>query len=92
MRFENQAFERTTITLDYNEFVNCTIKDCTVIYAGGPYSLVTCKIDGEIRLNLLESAHRTLIFMSWLRSLENGQQLMEGMLQAAPPSTGMKLN
>lgn len=36
MRYENQAFENETLKLDGNEYIDCTFKDCTMIYAAEP--------------------------------------------------------
>lgn len=33
MRYENRAFKGETLTLDGNEYINCTFEDCVVVYA-----------------------------------------------------------
>jgi hypothetical protein len=32
MRYENTTFENADVVLDDNEYVNCTITDCRLIY------------------------------------------------------------
>jgi len=39
MRFENKTFT-TDVTLDFNEFRNCTFDGCTIYYHGNPFWLV----------------------------------------------------
>ena len=39
MRFTGQVFT-SDVTLDYNEFVDCEFRGCTVLYHGGTFSLV----------------------------------------------------
>lgn len=36
MRYENRNFENETLTLDGNEYIGCTFKDCTMVYAAAP--------------------------------------------------------
>ena len=43
MKFEKQTFTED-ITLDYNEFFDCEIKDCKIIYFGGKFALVRTKL------------------------------------------------
>lgn len=38
MRFENQTFTKD-VSLDCNEFSGCTIRDCSVYFDGGNFSL-----------------------------------------------------
>lgn len=80
MRFERQTFT-TNVTLDYNEFIDCTIKDCTVLYFGGDFSLTRTTLS-NVRFGLGESANRTLDFLRLVRA--NGQQLLDELLDAAP--------
>jgi hypothetical protein len=80
MRFENQTF-MTDINLDYNEFVNCTIKDCVVFYHGGNFSLTRTTLS-NVRFGLGDSANRTLDFLRFVRA--NGQHLLDELLAAGP--------
>jgi hypothetical protein len=46
MRFEKQNFTDTTITLDFNEFVGCTFKGCTLMYYGySGFQLSGCDLE-----------------------------------------------
>jgi hypothetical protein len=44
MKLENQTFT-TDVTLDCNEFVDCVIKNCAVIFQGGSFSLIRTTLD-----------------------------------------------
>jgi hypothetical protein len=39
MKFIGQVFT-SDVTLDYNEFVDCEFRGCTVLFHGGEFSLV----------------------------------------------------
>jgi hypothetical protein len=66
MRFEKQTFERTEVTLDNNEFVDCTIANCTLVFHGGPMS-VTCTRVAGVQYVLVDSAVHTTRFLARLR-------------------------
>jgi hypothetical protein len=85
MKFVDQVFTNTDVTLDYNEFINCTFGNRSRIhFCGGQYQLTDCKIDGEIGFALHDSAHRTLVWLKFIRSLPNGLQILEDLLRAVP--------
>ncbi len=80
MKFENQTFT-DDVTLDYNEFIDCEIKDCVVFYYGGKYSLVRTKL-ANIRFGLGGPANDTLSFLKLVRA--NGPHLLEQLLDQGP--------
>jgi len=80
MRFENQTFT-TDVTLDYNVFINCTIKNCVVFYYGGDFSLVNTTFT-TVRFGLGGSANNTLAFLRLVRA--NGANLLEELLNQGP--------
>ncbi len=45
MDYENETFTGGTISLDGNTYRNCTLQNCVLKYAGGPLTLVDCKLD-----------------------------------------------
>ena len=84
MRFENQVFSGVTVTLDYNEFHNCTIRDCLVSCHGGDFvlahtTLVNCRFGVE------GMANTTLQFLKLVRA--NGPHLLEDLLGQGPQPT-----
>lgn len=86
VRFENQTFTGD-ITLDYNDFINCTFGDGSVIhYGGGQYSLQSPTFAGGIRFTFHDNAHRTLIWLKFLSSMPNGRQLIDSILESIPTS------
>jgi hypothetical protein len=67
MRFERQTFDHTEVTLDNNEFVDCTIVNCTLIFHGGPMSVANTRVTGA-QFRLLDSAVHTTRFLARLRA------------------------
>ena len=45
MKFEGQVFEGGDVTLDYNEFIDCVMRDCTLLYHGGEFSLIRTRLE-----------------------------------------------
>jgi hypothetical protein len=41
---QGKTFDRTTVTFDDTEFVNCTMTNCELIYSGGPFGFVETDI------------------------------------------------
>ena len=80
MKFKNQTFT-DDVTLDYNEFIDCEIKDCVVFYYGGKYSLVRTRFTNT-RFGLSGPANDTLAFPNLVRA--NGPQLLEELLNQDP--------
>ena len=80
MRFEKQTFT-TDITLDYNEFIDCEIKDCVVFFHGGTFSLIRTKLT-NVRFGLSGAAHQTLMFLRLVRS--SGPHLLDQLLDQGP--------
>ena len=83
MRFVNQTFT-TDVTLDYNEFVDCEIKDCTVLFHGGDFSLVRTKLN-NVRFGLGGPANSTLNFLRIVRS--TNANLINELLDQGPQPT-----
>ncbi|HET7757690.1 MAG TPA: hypothetical protein VFK87_10575 [Steroidobacteraceae bacterium] len=81
MRFENQTFTGTTVTLDFNQFVNCTIADCLVVCHGGDFSLSRTTLM-RCKFGVGGMANNTLQFLKLVRA--NGPQLLEDLLNQEP--------
>ena len=70
MRFENQIL-RGDITLDHNEFVNCTFEqDCRISYHGGPYAIRDCNLRRWAAFRFEDSATNMIAFLKLLGSLD----------------------
>ena len=41
----NQTFEAETVTLDGNSYTDCTFRNVTFVYAGGPLEMSNCAMD-----------------------------------------------
>ena len=41
----NQTFESATVSLDGNSYTDCTFRDVTFVYAGGPLEMSNCAMD-----------------------------------------------
>ena len=76
MKFEKQTFTED-VTLDYNEFTDCEIKDCVLSYYGGKFTLVRTKLT-NVRFAMGGPANDTLAFLRLVRA--NGPQLLDQLL------------
>jgi hypothetical protein len=89
MRFVKQVFTGGQVTLDYNEFVDCEIRDCLLVYHGGEFSLVRTKLV-NVRFGLGGAANNTLGFLKLVRA--NGQELLDSLLDQGPqPEPGQSV-
>jgi hypothetical protein len=80
MRFVKQLFT-TDVTLDYNEFIDCEFRECTVFFHGGEFSLVRTTLN-NVRFGLSGAANNTLAFLRLVRA--HGPNLVNELLDAAP--------
>ena len=76
MKFKNQTFT-DDITLDFNEFIDCEIKDCKILYYGGKFLLVRTKFI-NVQFGLGGPANDTLTFLRLVRA--NGPHLLDQLL------------
>jgi hypothetical protein len=89
MRFVKQVFTGGQVTLDYNEFVDCEMRDCLLVYHGGEFSLVRTKLV-NVRFGLGGAANNTLGFLKLVRA--NGQELLDSLLDQGPqPEPGQSV-
>ena len=84
MRFENQTFTDITVTLDYNEFVGCTFRDCTVICHGGTFALTHTTLD-NCKFGVAGVANSTLQFLRLVRA--SGPNLLQELLDQGTQPT-----
>ncbi|MGH8175440.1 MAG: hypothetical protein ACREV5_04155 [Steroidobacter sp.] len=88
MRFENQAFQNEQITLDDNEFVNCTFTKCKFHYSGGEFNIDRIRFD-SLEFTVQGPAARTVMLLRSLWADEVGQRVVQGLLDpskaGAPP-------
>ncbi len=83
MRFVKQVFNGGEVTLDYNHFVDCELRDCLLVYRGGEFSLVRTRLT-NVRFGLGGAANNTLGFLKLVRA--NGHHLLDALLdQGAQP-------
>lgn len=86
MRFENKDFANTTVTLDCNDFIDCSMTDCVLIHQGGPFT-----IQGELNLTRVRyavagPAQHTLNFMRLVRRSGALDALLDAQEQTEPLS------
>jgi hypothetical protein len=86
MRYENQAFENETITLDGNDFIDCTFKNCRFLYAGGDFNIERIRFD-SLELTAEGAAARTVMLLRSLWADELGRRLVLGLLDPAASQT-----
>jgi hypothetical protein len=80
MRFVNQTFT-DGVTLDYNEFVDCQIRDCLVLFHGGDFTLLRTTLT-NVRFGLGGPANSTLNFLRLVRAAS--PLLLDELFNAAP--------
>jgi hypothetical protein len=85
MRFVKQTFT-TDVTLDYNEFVDCKIKDCVIAHFGGPFQLTNTTFE-HVRFACGGAADNTLNFLRLVRA--NGQNLLDELLNQGSQPQGV---
>ena len=80
MRFVKQVFT-DGVTLDYNEFIDCEISNCLVMFHGGDFTLLRTTLT-NVRFGLGGPANNTLNFLRLVRAAH--PRLLEELLDAAP--------
>lgn len=80
MRFIKQTLT-DDVTLDYNEFVDCEIRNCLVLYHGGDFTLLRTTLT-NVRFGLGGPANNTLNFLRLVRAAS--PRLLDELLNAAP--------
>jgi hypothetical protein len=86
MRYDNKAFENETITLDGNDYIDCTFRNCRFLYAGGDFNIERIRFD-SLELTAEGAAARTVMLLRSLWSDELGRQLVLGLLDPAAAET-----
>jgi hypothetical protein len=69
MRHEGKHFSEVDITLDENEFYNCSFERCNLDYFGGITDIQGCSFNDMNRLNFEGAADKTLRFMKLIYHL-----------------------
>jgi hypothetical protein len=88
MRFVKQTFTND-VTLDYNEFVDCEISNCLVLFHGGDFTLLRTTLT-NVRFGLGGPANNTLNFLRLVRAAN--PRLLDELLNAAPgPVSGQSV-
>lgn len=82
MRFENQTFANESITLDDNEFVDCSFQNCEFVYHGGEFNISRIKFD-SMQFTVGGPAARTVMLLQSLWTNEIGRRAVEGLLNPA---------
>jgi hypothetical protein len=79
MRFEGRTIRKGVIRLDGNQFVNCTIEDCTIEFAGNLEGvvLIGCTIN-RCAIGLVGPALDTLAFLGLIYHQEGFTEIVEG--------------
>ena len=69
MKFENQTFKDTLVTLDYNEFIGCTFERCQLLFHGGGFSISKpTMIDAQFVFQ--DAAKHTLVLLNLLNRMD----------------------
>lgn len=85
MRFENQTLT-SDVTIDGNEFVDCTIENCVVHHYGGPFSFANSSFR-NVRFAFHDASNNALAFLRLIHSMPNGAQLLAELLETPRQTT-----
>lgn len=80
MRYEKQTFRNETITLDGNEFIECTFVACRFQYSGGDFNIDRIRFD-SLEFTVDGPAARTVLLLQSLWGNEIGRQAVQSMLE-----------
>ncbi|MBB6095250.1 hypothetical protein HNQ60_004140 [Povalibacter uvarum] len=80
MRYEKQTFRNETVTLDGNEFIECTFAGCRFQYSGGDFNIDRIRFD-SLEFTVDGPAARTVLLLQSLWSNEVGRQAVQSMLE-----------
>lgn len=80
MRFENKAFQNEVITLDDNEYIDCTFANCKFHYSGGEFNLERIRFD-SIEFTVEGPAFRTVMLLKSLWRNEVGRRAVQGLFE-----------
>ena len=86
MRYEKQTFRNETVTLDGNDFIECTFVGCRFQYSGGDFNIDRIRFD-SLEFTVDGPAARTVMLLRSLWGSEVGRRAVESMLSAAPAET-----
>jgi hypothetical protein len=84
MKFENQTFTDTVVTLDYNEFLNCTFTRCRIVFHGGGFAIAAPKLNAS-QFVLADSASNTLALLKMLNDID--PQMTRSLIDSAGKAT-----
>jgi hypothetical protein len=80
MRYEKQTFRNETITLDGNEFIECTFVACRFQYSGGDFNIDRIRFD-SLEFTVDGPAARTVLLLQSLWANDIGRQAVQSMLE-----------
>jgi hypothetical protein len=83
MKFDQKTFTKESIELDFNEFKDCTFKDCTLSYLGyGLFTLNGCRFE-NVAWRFGGAAANTIAFLTAMYhgAGEGGRALVERTLE-----------
>jgi hypothetical protein len=80
VRYEKRDFRNCEVVLDGNEFIQCTIEGCTLVFSGGSVSAVGTTI-ANVKYDFRGPAVRTAAYLASLRTRD--PRGFENIMQAA---------
>ena len=86
MRFEKQTFRTETVTLDGNDFIECTFVGCRFQYSGGDFNIDRIRFD-SLEFSVDGPAARTVMLLRSLWGSEVGRRAVQSMLDGSPASS-----
>jgi len=84
--FERNNFEGQILVLDDNVYSDNTIRNCTIVYSGGQFSMVGNRLI-DVKWHFAGPAARTVALLSgFFQGGGESRQLVEQLLRTAMPS------
>lgn len=77
------VLEKRRVLIDYADLGGVTLKDCEVVYAGGPIKMSGCKMD-HCTFSMIGAAGNTLPFLKRINGMPGGRDVIE---KTFPPVT-----
>lgn len=90
MRYEKKTFQKQTVAIDGNEYIDCVFIDCDLKYAGGEFSFANLKTSGSFSLGFSDAANSTLLLLQIIAAANAvGRNYIIGLIDGKTKTTAI---